>query len=307
MLCKKIREWQPDVVHTHSSKAGVLGRIAAWREKVPFVVHTIHGLPFHPFQTAFKNFIYIAAEKFAAKRCHKIVSVADAMTEQALAAGVGKAEQYRTIYSGMEVEPFIKQNFDRLTVRREFGFKENDFVIGKVARLFELKGHEYLFEAFAELCNNYDNLKLFLIGDGILREKFERIAEQNGFAEKVVFAGLVAREKIPEVIAASDMIVHCSLREGLARVLPQALLSEKPLVCFDVDGAREVVINDKTGYLIPPRDTAALATAVKDIIENQEKALGFAAAGKMLCRERFDWKVMAGKLFKLYEEGLGCR
>ncbi|MHC4874670.1 MAG: glycosyltransferase, partial [Planctomycetota bacterium] len=143
-LRKKIKEWKPDVVHTHSSKAGVLGRIAAWQEKVPFIVHTIHGLPFHPYQTALKNFIYITAEKYAAKRCHKIVSVADAMTSQALAAGVGRKEQYLTIYSGMEVDPLLKQDFDRQEIRKEFGFSENDFVIGKVARLFELKGHEYL-------------------------------------------------------------------------------------------------------------------------------------------------------------------
>ncbi|MHC4872799.1 MAG: glycosyltransferase family 4 protein, partial [Planctomycetota bacterium] len=201
----------------------------------------------------------------------------------------------------------LKQDFDRQEIRKEFGFSENDFVIGKVARLFELKGHEYLFESFAELSRSYDNLKLFLIGNGIWREKFERIAEEKGFAEKIVFAGLVERSRIPEVIAASDMIAHCSLREGLARVLPQALLSEKPLVCFDVDGAREVVINDKTGYLIQPRDTAGLTAAIKDILENKERAGQFAAAGRELCRERFDWKVMAEKLYQLYKEGLENR
>ena len=98
-LRRLIRTWKPDVVHTHSSKAGILGRFAAWKENVPRVVHTIHGLPFHPYQSFWRNAVYILAERMAAKRCHVIVCVAKAMQDQALKAGVGKEEQYRVVYS----------------------------------------------------------------------------------------------------------------------------------------------------------------------------------------------------------------
>src|SRR3954452_12887204 len=104
LLRKAIRRLQPDVVHTHSSKAGISGRAAAWHEQVPAVVHTIHGLPFGPSESPAKNRLYVALERWAARRCHAIVSVCDAMTEQALAAGVGRPDQYLTVYSGMDVD-----------------------------------------------------------------------------------------------------------------------------------------------------------------------------------------------------------
>ncbi|MBN1257604.1 MAG: glycosyltransferase [Planctomycetes bacterium] len=304
-LRKQIREFQPEVVHTHSSKAGILGRMAAWKEKVPLVVHTIHGLPFHPYQGWLANRIYVTAERFAARRCHRIVSVADAMTRQALAAGVGKAEQYRTVFSGMEIEPFLRRDRDRDELRQRFGLGNDDFVIGKIARLFELKGHEYLFQAFVKILQKHPQARLFLVGDGLWREKFEAIAQAQGFADRITFAGLVPRDLLPETIAAMDMVAHCSLREGLARVLPQALLSGKPVVSFDVDGAREVVINNQTGYLLPAQDVAALTSAIDDIITNPQKAAALAAAGCELCRKNFNWRVMVDNLCSLYAESLG--
>jgi glycosyltransferase involved in cell wall biosynthesis len=303
-LRKIFQAMRPDVVHTHSSKAGVVGRLAARKERVPKIIHTIHGLPFHPYQSNVKNFIYILAERLAAQCCHKIVSVADAMTDQALAAGIGQEHQYITVYSGMETEEFLKRDWDVKLLREKWNIPEGAFVIGKVARLFEFKGHEYLFEAFGQLIKDHENAHLFLIGDGIWRQKFEDYLVSKGLREKVTFAGLVSREKIPEVIALTDMIVHCSLREGLARVLPQALLSGKPVVSFDVDGAREVVINNKTGHLIPPKDISSLVCSIEDIIINYDKAKGMAESGTQLCKGLFDWKNMSEQLCAIYENRL---
>ena len=115
------RELTPQVVHTHSSKAGILGRAAAWHEKVPAVVHTIHGMPFGPFETPLKNRLYIALERWAARRCHAIVSVCDAMTEQALGARVGRPDQFLTVYSGMDADAFLHPKRSREDVRRELG------------------------------------------------------------------------------------------------------------------------------------------------------------------------------------------
>src|ERR1700733_12790815 len=115
------RRLKPEVVHTHSSKAGILGRAAAWHERVPAVVHTIHGLPFGPSEKPWKNRLYIAAERWAARRCHAIVSVCDSMTEQALAAGVGRPEQFLTVFSGMNADAFLDPPRPRADVRRELG------------------------------------------------------------------------------------------------------------------------------------------------------------------------------------------
>ena len=115
------RELKPDVVHTHSSKAGILGRAAAWHERVPAIVHTIHGLPFGAFETRLKNALYIALERWAARRCHAIVSVCDAMTTQALAAGVGRPDQFLTVYSGMDADAFLEPRRPREEVRQRAG------------------------------------------------------------------------------------------------------------------------------------------------------------------------------------------
>ncbi len=141
-LRASFRRLKPDVVHTHSSKAGILGRAAAWAERVPAIVHTIHGMPFGPFERPWRNRLYIALERWAARRCHAIVGVCDAMTTQALAAGVGHPGQFLTVYSGMDADAFLNPPRSRSEVRRELGLADDEVGFATVARLFELKGHD---------------------------------------------------------------------------------------------------------------------------------------------------------------------
>jgi len=301
-LRRIIRAVKPDIVHTHSSKAGILGRYAAHAERVPVILHTIHGLPFHPYESWWRNALYVRLERVCARWSSKIVSVADAMTEQALAAGVGRREQFVTIYSGMEVEPFLTCGAQRAAMRAKLGFSDEQFVIGKVARLFELKGYEYVLEAGLRILAAHPNVRFLFVGDGILRGRLEAQAAQMGIREKIVFAGLVPAREVPNYLAAMDALVHASLREGLARVLPQALLAGKPVVSFDVDGAREVVIEGETGHLVPPRSVDGLVAGLLDFIERPDGAAAMAERGRELCRERFGWRKMVGELDRLYRE-----
>ena len=170
----------PEVVHTHSSKAGIVGRAAAWDERVPLVVHTIHGLPFGPSERPWKNRLYVGLERWAARRCHAIVSVCDAMTEQALAAGVGRPEQYETVYSGMEVEPFLHPPRSREEVRRELGLADDEVAFATVARLFERKGHDDILSIAPAVLRANPKVRFVWIGSGILREPLEREAEALG-------------------------------------------------------------------------------------------------------------------------------
>lgn len=299
-LRRAIRAYKPDVVHTHSSKAGILGRIAAWHERVPVIVHTIHGLPFHPYQSALARSVYIASERFAARHCHHIACVADAMAEKAVAAGVAPVEMFSTVYSGMETEPFLTPSCDRQELRAAWGFQPGDLVLGKIARLFELKGHEYLFAAFLRLKDQYPRLKLFLVGAGLYEEKFRQWAQGNGVGDRVVFAGLVPHERVADTIHAMDMVAHCSLREGLARVLPQALLAGKPVVSFDIDGAKEVVRTGQTGWLVAPGDVDGLTAALREMLSDPERAQGYAQAGRAWCLSRFSDDTMCEALLALY-------
>ena len=261
-LLRIMRRQRPDIVHTHSSKAGILGRLAAHALRVPVTVHTIHGLPFHRFQGKLSNAVFVLAEKVGAICCDKIACVADAMTQQALAAGVGHPSQYETVYSGMEVEKFLNADEHRSAARRELGFKQEHIVIGKIARLFPLKGHRYVLEAAPRVVERCPNVRFLFVGDGILREELEERAASLGIRDHTVFTGLVDSARIPEMIGAMDLLVHASLREGLPRAVVQALLGGRPAVCYAVDGAPEVVIDGVTGRLLPPRSTDQLAEAL---------------------------------------------
>jgi glycosyltransferase involved in cell wall biosynthesis len=170
------------------------------------------------------------------------------MTELMVTAGVAPRDKFTTIYSGMDVEPFLHADQHRDRMRRELGYMPQHVVVGKIARLFHLKGHDDVIRAAAEVVKTHPHVRFLLIGDGILREKLQAQINTAGLAPHFQFAGLVPPARIPEFIGAMDLLVHASLREGLARALPQALIAGKPVVSYDVDGAREVAITAETGF-----------------------------------------------------------
>ena len=305
-LITALRDYQPDVVHTHSSKAGILGRAAAWQLKLP-TVHTIHGAAFHFGQSPVHYHAYIAAEKWAARRCDRLISVCDAMTDQYVAAGITSRERCDTVYSGMEVEPFLTPPRPPEEVRRELGIEPEHILIGKVARLFHLKGHKYLIEAARAVVDAQPQVRFLLVGDGILREEFEQRIAELGLTEHFIFAGLVPPERVPELIHAMDIVVHTSVWEGLARVLPQGLIAGKPVVSYDVDGAREVVIPEETGYLLPAESIEPLAQALIELAADPGKRARFGQTGRDRFTDQFRHETMTRRLREIYQRVLDDR
>jgi len=306
LLRQSIRRLKPEVVHTHSSKAGISGRAAAWAEQVPAVVHTIHGLPFGPSESPWRNRVYVGLERWAARRCHAIVSVCDAMTEQALAAGVGRPEQFSTVYSGMDVDAFLHPARPREVVRRELGLADDEVAFGTVARLFERKGHDDILAVAPAVLAADPRVRFVFIGDGILRDRLVAETERLGLRHAFHFVGLVPPGRIPELLAAMDAVVHPSLREGLARVLPQALLTGRPAISYDVDGAREVVLPE-TGVLLPPRDLPGLQTAILRLAADPALREALGREGRNRFAHQFRHETMTGQLRSLYERLLESR
>lgn len=300
-LYRLIRNGKYHIVHTHSSKAGVLGRFAARLAGTPFIVHTLHSLVFHEYQPWIVNRAWRLTKKICAPITDHFISVSRIISEKAIAAGVDGPEKFTTIYSGMELDWFLNANFDSQKVRKEFGIPADAPVVGKIARLFPLKGHDQLMDAAPEIVRRVPNVRFFLIGDGILFEHLQERAKQYGILENFVFAGLIDRERIPEMISAMDVVVHTSLREGLARVLPQSLAMGKPCVSFDIDGAPEVVINDRTGYLVKPFDSVGLAEAVSQILEDPELRATMGANGRKLVDPPFRAETMVHEISKIYK------
>jgi len=305
-LARLFRERRYEIVHTHSGKAGFIGRLAAKWAGVPIIVHTIHGPSFYRYQNIIGNWLFKWAEQVAGGWTTRFISVADAMTEQYLAAGIGTPSQYVTIYSGMNVDAFLQTKPDP-KLRASLGLSDSDLVVGKVARLFRLKGHKFLFEAAPRIVNAVPNVKFLLVGDGIYREDFERLARRMGLRDRFVFVGLVPPNEIPRYMALMDVLVHLSLREGLPRTLPQALASGKPVVAFDVDGSREVCLDGQTGFLIRAEDSIALADAVIQLLRDKALATRMGEQGRRLVQEQFSEELMVERIEKLYHRLMARR
>jgi glycosyltransferase involved in cell wall biosynthesis len=304
-----LNKLQPDIVHTHSAKAGILGRFAGhslkgkWADNRPAVVHGIHGLAFHPYQGQWLNKLYIAAEKSAAKRTDFFISVADAMTTQSIAVGIGAPEQFVTAYSAIDeddfLEPISKER--KKDFRRKYEISEDSIVLVTIARLFMLKGHEYIIESAKELSKRFEKCVWLFVGDGNLSEHFKQQVHQLGLTEKFKFTGLLPPSQIPLAIQSSDILVHCSLREGLARTLPQAMLCGRPAISFDVDGAKEVV-NENTGRLIEPKNIEQLTKACAELIEDEDLRKKLGENGRNSVKEKFAPGTMVDTIEAVYRK-----
>lgn len=299
-LTRIFRAQRPDIVHTHSGKAGVLGRLAARRAQVPIILHTLHGPSFGPFQSAPANFVFTAAERIAARCTDHFVTVADAMRDQYLAAGIGRPEQYTRIFSGFDLAPFLASQNDSV-LRAQLGIAPGDFVVGKIARLFELKGHDDLFAAAPELVRRCPQMKFLLVGDGAWRGRFEQMARDLRLQKHFIFTGLVPPSEVPRYVGVMDSLVHLSRREGLPRALPQAMAAAKPVVAFDCDGAREVCLDGETGFLLKPGDLSGLSQSLERLAGDTALRQRLGQRGQEFVKERFPTERMVEELFALYE------
>lgn len=293
------------------------------------ILHTIHGPPFMPLEgsaisrakTRLKNWIYQTAERYAARRCHLILAVADAMTAQFIARRIGTPSQYATVRSGMEIEPFVHAapGESRAQIRTWLGLAPDDVVIGTVARLAEHKGHDDLLDALATDLKTHPTWRLLWVGDGWWRERLlgraralsiavhehDRGApDPSGPKPQLILTGLVPPTRVPALIRAMDVLAHPSYREGLPRTVPQALLSGVCPVAYDVDGTGEACRDMQTGRLVPLADRAKLRDAVVWLAENPEHRHRLAERGRVECINAFSTETMVAELEKAYQRAL---
>jgi len=300
-LTRLFHERRPDIVHTHSGKAGVLGRLAAARAGVPIIVHTIHGPSFGSFQGALANWIFLKAEQRAARVTNHFVTVADALRDQYLAAGIGKPQQYTRVFSGFALEPFLNAKNDP-QLRARLGLQADDIVVGKIARLFKLKGHDDLIAIAPELVRACPRLKFLVVGDGEWRGRLQAMTRVAGLEKHFIFTGLVPPAEVPALIGVMDLLVHLSLREGLPRALPQALAAGKPVVAYDCDGAREVCLDNQTGFLVRPGHHARLKESVLQLATDSALRNRLGESGREFVRQNFSVEQMVGALATLYQK-----
>lgn len=296
-LWRMLRRERYDVVHTHSSKAGILGRIAAWLAGVPVIVHTSHGWGFNREQPWYEYWTYVWLERFCARISTALIVVGAPGREEGLSLGIGKPEQYRLIRSGIEVQAYRDARITRDEARRRLALPPDAFVIGCVGRLGEQKAPLDLLAAFMPVAESRPEAHLVFVGDGPLSADLEQAIARAGLTGRVHLTGL--RRDVPELMRAFDVFALASRWEGLPRVFPQAMAAGLPIVATRVDGAPDAVTPGENGWLVEVGDTRGMAERLRALATSPETARRMGAAGQARVDE-FSAQRMVQDLANLY-------
>lgn len=299
-----IRRGRYDIVHTHTAKAGFLGRIAAFLARTPIVIHTLHGATFGEFVSPLRHRVYVALEKISAALTDKMISVGEDLKERYLQRRIGNPGQYLIIRSGMDLGEFYRAGSagseQQHRIRESLGLRDTDYVIGNISRLEPRKGHGYFIEAAAAICPKHPEVKFLIVGDGELRGALEQQVRELNLSGVVLFTGF--RKDIAQVLATFDILALTSLWEGLPRVLVQAAAVGKPIVSFSVEGAREIVEEGKNGFVVPAKDVSLLVERLTWLIENPRAGRQMGEWGKSRVDDEWRVETMVEKIQNLYDK-----
>lgn len=299
-LTRLMRDGRYDIVHTHSSKAGILGRLAARRAGIPGVVHTVHGWPFRPDQPAPLCAFYVALERLAASRTDRLVAVTRRDIDKGVKAGVAGLNRFEVVRSAIDVARFAGAAESRTHTRESWGFGPEAEVVGTVTRLSPQKAPLDFVAAAAEIAAKRPDVGFVVVGDGPLRREVERAVREHGLDRRFRLLGL--QRDVPELLAGMDLFVLTSLWEGLPRAIVQAMAVGVPVVATGVDGSSEIVIDGETGILVPPGDPSAMARAALASLDDPAGRASCAAAARTLVGREFDLPLMLARLEQLYRE-----
>jgi glycosyltransferase involved in cell wall biosynthesis len=295
-LRRVIREFRPQVVHTHSSKAGILGRLAARLERVPVVVHTVHGFGFTPLQSPIKRTVFFRAEKIAARWTDHFVAVSELNLDRGLEIGLWQRDQASVIRAGVALDRFRSAG-DGGPVRERLGIPADAPVVTQIGNFKPQKAPLDFIRAAALINQRVPEAVFVMVGDGPLRPVAEELAAELGISRQVVFCGWW--DDVPGLLAATAVSVLSSRHEGLPCSVVESLAAGVPMVATAVDGTPEVVRPGINGELVPPGDPAKLADAVVSILTDDELRSALSeAAGDGL--ESFDRNHMVRKHEELY-------
>ncbi len=290
-----------DVLHTHTSKAGALGRLASILGRPRAILHQPHGHLFYGYYGAIGSGCVVLAERILARFCDAQIALTRRGAEEHLLRGIGRPDTFHVVRSGVDLRPWRRPDRDRLACRAELGFGPGEVALGTLCRLEPIKGVADLVEAFIRLAPDQPALRLVIAGDGPLREPLQARAALAGLADRVVLDG---RWRPPRrVLPALDLFVLPSHNEGMGRALVEAMAAGLAIVATDVGGVAEVLEDGRCGVLVPPRDPAALAVAIARLTADPDRcaALGAAARARSLA---FGAGRMGRQVVRLYREVL---
>ncbi|MBV9867583.1 MAG: glycosyltransferase family 4 protein [Abitibacteriaceae bacterium] len=297
-VARLMRQYKPDIVHTHTAKAGFVGRMAARLAHVPIIVHTFHGNVFRGYFSPKKTKLFIDIEKFLGGFTDRIIVLSDQQRQEILSLGIGRADQYQIIPLGLNLTPFLEADTLRGQLRAELQVGPDVPLVGIVARLVPIKAIHFFIEAAKKVLATHPHALFLIVGDGELRTELETQAKALGVDKAVKFMGF--RGDLPRIYADLNCSVLCSLNEGLPVAVIEALAAARPVVATDVGGVKDLIGSNETGWLVPAQNVDALAQAINEALANPALAAQRAQAGREHVYPALDIKRLVGDIETLY-------
>jgi len=290
----------PTIVHSHTSKAGLLGRLAAKLAGVPIIVHTPHGHVFFGYFGPLKTKIFILLEKLASRITDKIATLSNREKEDYILFKIAEEDKLSVICSGIGLNKFKESLLsEKQNLKKELGIPENSLIVGTAGRLVPVKGPEFLIKAAKYIISKYPDTYFIFTGDGPLEQDLNRKAREMGISENIIFLGW--RDDVAKIISIYDIFVLPSLNEGMGRVLAEAMALGKPIVASNTGGIPDLVIHGKNGFLVPPKNPKELAKYIQVLIEDKDKREKMSLKGKEMSLN-FSAEIMIEKIASLYKE-----
>ena len=282
-----------DIIHTFFEKSEVMGWLSARLSGIPIWITSRRDLGFK------RKKIYDKIFRLTSKDCKKCIANCYAVKDQVVQQNNLASEKVEVIYNGLDLSGYQKPFGDK-SLSKELGIVDGTPLVGLIANFnFEIKGHVYFLGAAKKILETVPNVKFLLVGDGPLRPRYEEIVNELGVKKNVFFLG--KRNDVPAIILDLDISVLSSTSEGLSNVILESMAAGKPVIATNVGGSPEMVVNDITGYLVPPADSSAMAGAITALLQEPDKAKAMGAAGKRLVEEKFTVEIMVKSYERLYK------
>jgi len=301
-----IRE-EPDMVHTHTSKAGILGRLAAWLARVPIIVHTAHGHIFYGHFGPSASKFFILLERLMALITDRMIALTQGERNDYVKFSVSTPEKTLTIHSGVEIDDYMSARVDVEEKKKSLGISPKGLVVGTVGWLLPIKGPAHLLKAMGSIWRDYPETTLVFVGKGDLEEELQAEASLMGASGRVKFPGW--RDDIPEIMQILDVFVLPSLNEGMGRVLVEAMAAGKPVVASSVGGIPDLVKHGENGFLVEAGDENGLSASIKKLLLDKKMRDEMGKKGRKMCQD-FGVEKMIEKIDVLYasllQERLNC-
>jgi glycosyltransferase involved in cell wall biosynthesis len=297
-LYSRFRRLRPDVVCTHMSKAGAVGRVAAWLARVPVRVHTFHGHVFSGYFSPAKTRFFVELEKRLARISTRIIVLGERQQREITALGVGRPEQFVQVPLGLDLSAFLAAEKHSGELRKELAIPQDAPLAAIVARLVPIKNHAVFLRAAKLVCGSLPAARFLIVGDGPERRGLEALTEQLGLKGRVIFLGF--RDDLPRIYADCDATVLSSDNEGMPVALIESLAAATPAVATDVGETREVIRDGESGFVVPPSDPEALAAALLELLRSPERAKQMGLAGRRHVYPRFSIERLAADTAGLF-------